>query len=152
MEEAHLNLYRSLNKNRVKYLLIGGMAAVLYGSPRLTKDIDILIEPTLENASRLLKALKEIGFVTVELTNADKMVKNEITIFKDYIRLDVLTKIKGIDFLRAWNNKVIKRIEGTKLYLMNLDDLIVSKKSVARELDLEDVVILKKIKKRLKKK
>jgi len=128
------------------------MAAVLYGSPRLTKDIDILIEPTLENASRLLKALKEIGFVTVELTNADKMVKNEITIFKDYIRLDVLTKIKGIDFLRAWNNKVIKRIEGTKLYLMNLDDLIVSKKSVARELDLEDVVILKKIKKRLKKK
>jgi len=152
MEEAHLNLYRSLNKNRVKYLLIGGMAAVLYGSPRLTKDIDILIEPTLENASRLLKALKEIGFVTVELTNADKMVKNEITIFKDYIRLDVLTKIKGIDFLRAWNNKVIKRIEGTKLYLLNLDDLIVSKKSVARELDLEDVVILKKIKKRLKKK
>jgi len=152
MEEAHLNLYRSLNKNRVKYLLIGGMAAVLYGSPRLTKDIDILIEPTLENASRLLKALKEIGFVTVELTNADKMVKNEITIFKDYIRLDVLTKIKGIDFLKAWNNKVIKRIEGTKLYLMNLDDLIVSKKSVARELDLEDVVILKKIKKRLKKK
>jgi len=128
------------------------MAAVLYGSPRLTKDIDILIEPTLENASRLLKALKEIGFVTVELTNADKMVKNEITIFKDYIRLDVLTKIKGIDFLKAWNNKVIKRIERTKLYLMSLDDLIVSKKSMTRELDLEDVVILKKIKKRLKKK
>jgi hypothetical protein len=128
------------------------MAAVLYGSPRLTKDIDILIEPTLENASRLLKALKEIGFVTVELTNADKMVKNEITIFRDYIRLDVLTKIKGVNFLKAWNNKVIKRIEGTKLYLMSLDDLIVSKKSAARELDLEDVVILKKIKKRLKKK
>ena len=47
MDKSHLELYKSLNRHKVKYLLVGGMAAVLYGSPRLTKDVDIFIEPVI---------------------------------------------------------------------------------------------------------
>lgn len=146
MEEAHLNLYRSLNENKVKYLIIGGMAAVIYGSPRLTKDIDILIEPTLNNAKRLLTTLKGVGFGTAGLTNAQKIIENEVSIFKDYIRLDVLTKVKGIEFQKVWRNRVIKRIDRVRVHLINIDDLIVSKKATGRQMDLEDIIILKKIK------
>lgn len=78
MEEKDLNLYRSLNKNRVKYLLVGGVAAILYGSPRITKDTGIFIERDPKNAGRLPKALKDIGFRTTYLTIPRKKPIREI--------------------------------------------------------------------------
>jgi len=54
-------VFASFQKNDVKYLVIGGIAAVLYGVPRATFDLDILIEPTIENADKLLIALSEAG-------------------------------------------------------------------------------------------
>ena len=56
------SVFASFQKNDVRYLVIGGIAAVLYGVPRATFDLDILIEPTKENAQKLLNALMEIGF------------------------------------------------------------------------------------------
>ena len=55
-------VFASFQRNDVKYLVIGGIAAVLYGVPRATFDLDILIEPTNENAQKLLDALSELGF------------------------------------------------------------------------------------------
>lgn len=149
MEDADLNVYRSLNRNRVRYIVIGGIACILYGNPRVTKDIDILIEATFENSTKLLKALKAVNFGTADLTTAKKIIENEVTMFKDYIYLDVLTKIKGITFERAWARRVIKKIQGVRIPLLHIDDLILSKKAVGRDIDLIDVRILKKIKRGL---
>ena len=146
MERMDLNLYRSLNRNRVRYLLIGGMAAVLYGSPRVTKDTDIFIGADIENIERLLKALREIKFGTAHLTTPQKIIKNEVNIFKDYIRLDVLTKIKGIGFEDAWKGRKVREIKGVRIFLIDIDDLIISKQAAGRSLDLQDVKILRKIK------
>lgn len=145
MDEADLKVYRSLNRHKVKYVLIGGMAAILYGSPRLTRDTDILVESTLENCRKLTAALKAAGFGTASLTTAEKVLKNEINMFRDYIRLDVLTKAKGLSFQQAWANRVIKRIKGVRLPMIAFSDLIVSKKAAARDIDLYDVRTLKKI-------
>jgi hypothetical protein len=70
MDPGHLAIYRSFNSHGVRYVVVGGLAAVLYGSPRLTKDLDCFIEPTLENANRALDALKEIHFGTATLTTS----------------------------------------------------------------------------------
>lgn len=145
MDEADLNIYRSLNKHKVKYILIGGMAAIIYGSPRLTKDTDIFIEPTLENCKRLVAALQSVNFGTANLTSAEKVLKNEVSMFKDYRRLDVLTKVKGISFKEVWPRRVIRRLEGVRLFVISLPDLIVSKKAAAREIDKYDVKTLKKV-------
>ncbi|MFH1360724.1 MAG: nucleotidyltransferase [Candidatus Omnitrophota bacterium] len=145
MDERDLNVYRYLNKHRVRYVLIGGMAAILYGSPRLTKDTDVLIEPEIENCRKLIAALKAAHFVTASLTTAEKILKNEVNIFKDYVRLDILTEIKGLSFKKAWKNRKIKRIKGVRLSVISLSDLIISKQAVARSIDLEDVTTLKKI-------
>jgi len=147
MEERDLNLYRSLNKNRVKYLLIGGVAAILYGSPRITKDTDIFIERDLKNAERLLKALKDTGFGTVCLATPKKITENEVGIFKDYILLDVLTKVKGIDFKSAWKRCKMKCIRGVRVPLICMENLILSKKAIGRSIDREDIEILRKIEK-----
>ena len=60
-----LNLLRV---NGVEYLLIGAYAVGYHGYPRATKDLDIWIASTPENAVRIVSALKDFGFGTPELT------------------------------------------------------------------------------------
>ena len=146
MKQGYSELYRSLKKHKVKYLLVGGMAAVLYGSPRLTKDVDILIEPSLANINRLLKALADAGFGTAALTSAKKVLANEVTIFDDYVRLDVLAKIKGVDFKKGWKSRWVVNLGGIRVPVLGLSDLIRAKKASGRQIDLQDVRTLNKIK------
>lgn len=148
MDREHLAVYRSFAARRVKYLLIGGLAAVLYGSPRLTKDIDLYIEPTPENAKRALAALKAADFGTASLTTPQKLLQHEVTILEDYIRVDILTRVKGISFDRAWKRRSIKEIEGVRVPVVSLDDLILSKKAAGRSVDLEDIKILRSIRRK----
>lgn len=147
MEEKDLSIFKYLNKENIKYVLVGGTAAILYGSPRVTKDIDIIIEPSHKNVKALLKALKNAKFETASLTSVEKILANEVTIFKDYVILDVFTKIKGSDFGKIWQTRKIKRINGENISVIGLDELIEIKKAAGREIDLQDVRILRIIKK-----
>jgi len=135
-------VFASFQKNDVKYLVIGGIAAVLHGVPRVTLDVDILIEPTKENAEKLLIALSESGFGTAEMTNAQEIIDTEITIFDDRIRLDVQTSTPGIQFEDAWERRVIMTIKGQEFAVVSRPDLVQSKVAAGREVDLEDVRIL----------
>lgn len=136
------SVFASFQKNDVRYLVIGGIAAVLYGVPRATFDLDILIEPTKENAQKLLNALMEIGFGTAQMTSAEEIVETEITIFTDRVRLDVQTFTPGIRFEDAWPRRVTMKYAGQELTVVSLADLIQSKTASGREVDLEDVRIL----------
>jgi uncharacterized nucleotidyltransferase DUF6036 len=135
-------VFASFQKNDVRYLVIGGIAAVLYGVPRATFDLDILIEPTKENAQKLLNALAQIGFGTAEMTSAEEIVGTEITIFTDRVRLDVQTMTPGLAFEDAWLRRVTMNYKGQKFDVVSLADLIQSKTASGREVDLEDVRIL----------
>ncbi|MGQ9586421.1 MAG: hypothetical protein ACUVXG_13620 [Anaerolineae bacterium] len=96
----------------MRYLVIGGIAAVLYGVPRATFDLDILIQATSDNAQRLLDALLEANLGTASLTTADELLAHEITVFKDWVRIAVQTTTPGLDFEKAWANKVTMKHEG----------------------------------------
>ncbi len=135
-------VFASFQKNDVKYLVIGGIAAVLYGVPRATFDLDILIEPSIENAQSLLDALAEIGYGTAEMTSAQEIVATEITIFTDRIRLDVQTFTPGLVFEEAWQKRVTMTYQGQKFEVVSFADLIKSKTAAGREVDLEDVKTL----------
>lgn len=145
MIKEHLKLYKCLNANKVRYLVIGGIASIIYGIPRITLDVDIFVEPTLSNAIRLLAALKEAGFGTASLTTPKKILNNEINIFDDYIRLDVITRPKGLEFKKTWKRRVVKRVNSININFASLADIIKSKVKSARSIDKEDVKILKKI-------
>ena len=136
------SVFASFQKNDVKYVVIGGIAAVLYGVPRATFDLDVLIEPTKENADRLLRAVIEAGLSTASLTSPDDILSNEITIFTDRIRLDVQTSTPGIEFEGAWRRRVTMNYKGQALEVVSLSDLIASKRASGRDVDLEDVRIL----------
>jgi hypothetical protein len=92
--------------------VIGGIAAVLYGVPRATFDLDIIIEASEENARRLLDALLDAGLGTASLTNKEEILSHEITIFKDQVRIDVQTKTPGLIFEDAWKRKQTMNYQG----------------------------------------
>ena len=96
------DVFASLQKHEAKYVVIGGIAAVLYGVPRATFDLDILIEASPENAKRLLSAFLEANLGTASLILPEELLKNEITVFKDRVRIDVKTSTPGLSFEKAW--------------------------------------------------
>lgn len=137
-------VFKSLKENDVHYLVIGGIATILYGIPRTTFDLDILIEPTMENAENLLKAFLNAGLITADLTSPEELLKNEITVFKDVVRIDVQTQTPGIIFSEAWNHKNIVNYEGQDILVVSLKDLIASKEASSRDVDKQDVALLKR--------
>ena len=136
-------VFKSFQNHEVKYVIIGGIASVLHGVPRATFDIDILIESTPENAKRLLEALLAADLGSASLTSAEEILSKEITIFKDRVRIDVQTATPGLKFEGAWQNKVTMDYQGQIFYVVSKNDLIASKLAAGREVDLEDVRILK---------
>jgi len=143
----HLNVYKSLASNKVRYLVIGGIACINYGIPRNTLDLDIWVEAALPNIKRLLKALKQSKFGTAYLTTPQDILDNEITVFNDFLRLDIFTLIKGIRFEAAWKNRTIREIDGSRINFISLADLIQSKKSYRRQIDKEDLKFLLRLQK-----
>ena len=148
MIDRYLKLFECLNKNNVEYLLIGGALSIAYGVPRVTKDIDLFLNPTIANAKAFLKALSELGMGTASLTTPEDICNTEVTIFKDVFRLDALTHVKGLDFIKAWQNKVFLSLRNIMIPSINIDDLIASKKAAGRPHDKKDIQILKMAKKR----
>ena len=136
------NVFASFQSHDVRYVVIGGIAAVLYGVPRATFDLDILVEATVPNAERLLQALRAAGFGTADLTDVHGILANEITIFNDQVRIDVQTSTPGITFHDAWNRRETMDYQGQKFYVASRQDLIASKRAAGRPRDLEDVRIL----------
>lgn len=145
---SHLDVYRSLNSHKVRYLVIGGLAVNIYGLPRSTKDMDIFIEHKIENCKKLLKAFKSINLGTASLTDSQKILDNEVTIFDDLIRIDVLTKVKGLEFVSAWEKRNEVKVDDIMIPFVSFEHLIQSKKAAGRKQDLEDVEYLIKIKER----
>jgi len=62
---------KSLNDNKVRYLIVGGYAVALHGYPRYTNDLDIWIELYPENAVKMIKALDQFGFGSLGLQVED---------------------------------------------------------------------------------
>jgi len=136
------DVFKSFQQHEVRYLVIGGVASVLHGVPRATFDLDILIDPTDDNALRLLSALVDAGFGTATMTNAQEILAHEITVFNDRVRIDVQTRTPGVSFQDAWRRRKTVTYQGQDLFILSKEDLIASKQASGREVDLEDVHML----------
>jgi len=68
------NIFEQLEKNKVDYLLIGGLAVALYGIPRTTGDVDLMVNLTPENIRKLIKTMKQLGFVPKVPVKAEDLV------------------------------------------------------------------------------
>ena len=133
------DVFGSLSRHEVRYVVIGGIAAVLHGVPRATFDLDILIDPTPDNTKRLLAALAAAGLGTAALTSTEEVLSNEITVFKDRLRIDVQTATPGLSFADAWDRRVEMQYQGQAFFVASRADLIASKRASGRAVDLDDI-------------
>ena len=135
-----------LNRNKARYLIIGGYAFSFYAEPRFTKDIDILIEQSRENAKKILNCIKDFGFSELDLTEKDFLESNQvIQLGMAPLRIDILTSIEGMDFQKLWENHVVGNYGNTDVNFISKKDLILSKRKSGRKQDLADIEKLEKI-------
>jgi len=130
----------SLNDNGVRYLVVGGYAVALHGHPRYTKDIDIWIEMTPENAQRMIAALAQFGFGSLGLRAEDFLEEDQI-IQLGYppARVDLLTTVPGVEFEACYKDRVQIEIDGVMVNFIDLDNLKRSKLASGRLQDLADL-------------
>jgi predicted nucleotidyltransferase len=135
-----LNLF---NANNVKYLIIGGYAVIQYAEPRYTIDLDIWISVDNPNAAAVYKALKEFGAPLTGLTEADFAEEGYFyQMGRQPIRVDILMGIPGIDFSKAWQQRVEVDFDGLVVKFISREDLIAAKKASGRPQDLIDANLL----------
>ncbi len=152
IEKDFKEFIRLLNEKKVKYLIVGGFAFSYYASPRYTRDIDILIEKSEDNAKKIVSVLNEFGFANIGLEEKDFLYEeNIIQLGYEPVRIDILISIEGISFNQAWKHKNIGYYGDEKCYYISVDDLIKNKESTGRLKDKADVEILRKIRNKNKK-
>ena len=141
-----LEFLRLLDKHAVKYLLIGGYAVFYHGYPRLTANIDFAYDPAPDNADKLYRALLEFWGGSVPVVRAPADLTEVGTVFqfgRAPNRIDLLSRVDGIDFIDAWSRRVVAQIEGdgaaVPVAVISLGDLRSAKVAAGRPKDLDDL-------------
>ena len=151
LDEDILSLWRSLNNNNVRYIMIGGFATNLHGYNRATNDIDLWIDDTLQNRKNLRKALKDQGSGDYDVIESMQFVPGWTDFQLNFgFKLDVMTSVKGLEnigFEECYNFAVIAEIEKIQVKFLHFNHLIICKKAMGRSKDLLDIEELEKIKK-----
>ena len=136
---------RLLNQEGVKYVVVGGFAVALHGVVRATKDVDILIDPTLANAGRALKALEGLTWGVSRQLDPAVIVANPITVIGDDPRVDLLTLAWSVRYADAAPTAQRVEIDGVEIPFADLDTLIRTKQT-DRFQDKADVESLEQVK------
>jgi predicted nucleotidyltransferase len=137
----------SCNAHGVRYLIVGAHAVAFHAHPRATKDLDIYVEPTVENAERLLAAIRDffggadLGFTVHDVTEIDTILQLGVA----PVRIDLLCSLAGIEsFEQAWQRRADARFGSVDTHYISLDDLIAAKRGAGRDQDHADLEHLEK--------
>jgi hypothetical protein len=136
-------LFECLTARNVRFVVVGGHALAYHGRPRYTKDLDVFVEPTAENAERLLAALEDFGFGGLGLTMSDFDKPGRIVqLGVAPNRIDLLTAIDGVSFDQAWQGRVAGRFGTESVPFLGRRELLANKRAVGRLQDLADIELL----------
>lgn len=163
----YFEILEGLYKSKVRYLIAGGLAVNLYGVPRVTQDIDIVIAMDRENVLKITSLLKELGYVPRlpvspdDLANPDKVkdwIENKnLKAFSFYHKnenykvIDIVL-VHPLDFEKSFKNRTVKRAKDIDIYLASIDDVVKMKEFSGRTQDLSDIEMLNKVRKYLEEK
>src|SRR5436309_6200108 len=132
-----------LAQHDVKALIIGAFAVAFHAKPRFTKDLDIFVEATPDNAERLLRAIDAFGFGTLGLTVDDFAPRGITQLGYAPNRIDLVTSIDGVTFEDAWASRVAGKYGGVAVWYIGREALVRNKKAAARPQDLMDLATLR---------
>jgi hypothetical protein len=137
------DLLALFNKHHVDYLIAGAYALAFHGVPRFTGDLDLLVKTDGGNARRVLTALDEFGFGSLELTSEDFMKPGMvIQLGVAPVRVDLLTSLTGVSEADAFAGRAAGRYGELSVHFLGRDEFIRNKKAIGRKKDLADLEAL----------
>jgi len=140
MNSDFKDLLRLFAKHEVRYLVVGGYAAMHYSQPRFTKDLDLWLEPTQANAAQVMAAFHEFGMPLIDVTPDDFAQESfQYMIGRAPVLFDFLTSLPKLRFVTCWKNHVIDHEEGFPVHFLGIKELIKAKKQAGRPQDLADL-------------
>ncbi len=151
VEKDYEELLELFNRHNVRYCIVGSFALAFYAKPRYTKDLDILIEPTIKNARSILDALKDFGFGSLSLSEDDFTEKGKIIqLGYDPVRIDIITSLEGMDFGTIWDNRSHGQFGKQQVCFIGLNEFIKVKQAANRSQDRADLEVLLEVKKKVR--
>jgi hypothetical protein len=143
MNQDFRDLLSIFNHRSVEYIVVGAHALAAHGHIRATKDLDIWVRPSVENARRILVALAEFGAPISQLSEKDLASPGLIfQIGVPPVRIDVITKVDGLDFAMAWQGRLTISLGDLPISVLSRDHLIINKRASGRLQDLADLEVL----------
>ncbi len=154
-------IFKEFELRGVRYLVVGGMAVNLYGYIRLTMDLDIMVDLSDKNLSKVVDVMEKSGYTPRVPVNPHEFISEEkrdewikekgavvftfIDLKKPFKQIDIFLS-NPIDFEEAYSRREVMTIAGAKVSIASIDDLIKMKSSTARPRDMEDIHHLERIK------
>jgi hypothetical protein len=156
----YIDLFAALNRNKVDYLLIGGLAVSLHGIERATMDVDITIAMNPENRAALIATAKELHLTPVLPVSLESL--NDLELLRKWhqernleafalrtpalasVTMDVLL-FPPVEFSGMLQRAVTFEVGSTPIHVVAIDDLIALKQAVGRPIDLSDIEHLQRV-------
>lgn len=153
-------IFEALNAAGVRYVVVGGVAVVLHGHPRLTADLDIAVDLSPDAAGRSVIALEELGLRPRAPVNAAdfgdatlraRWVEHQgMRVFSMWDPQEPMRSVdlfveNPIDFEELWSNSELVDLAGTPARIASIPDLIRLKRIAGRPQDLADIEALEAI-------
>ncbi|MBI4245090.1 MAG: hypothetical protein HY606_13450 [Planctomycetes bacterium] len=140
MQETFFHkIIKKLAKHRVCYLIVGGTAVNLHGVPRLTKDLDLMIDLNKANITRFINAMDELGYIPrapvkiqwfADPQKRKKWVESKKSVVftlvdpkPPFFSIDVFLN-NPLDFNHAFSGRTTLHLKQHKLELVSVKDLI----------------------------
>jgi hypothetical protein len=157
----YVDVIETLNGARVQYAVVGGVATILHGAPRMTGDLDLAVILREENLLSLIEVMEHLGYKSKVPVNPRDLANPEIrelwkkekgmkvfTFFhpkRPFAEVDILID-EQISFNEIWEHRVEYQTGHVSIPTASIDDLIKMKQVSARDKDLSDIAALRRIK------
>lgn len=143
VQPDYSELFALLNAHNVEYVVVGAHALAFHGAPRFTGDLDLFVRPVRENARRILAALAEFGFGSVNLSEKDFLAQDRVVqLGVAPVRVDFVTALSGISWDEAAAGMVAGDYGDQRVHYLGRDELIRNKRVTGRQKDLADIEAL----------
>lgn len=146
-------LLEEFERDAVELVLVGGYAVAFHGRPRATKDIDFVLEGSVENLARAAQALARFGAPANVVAAVAGMRDQDIVFLgQPPLRIDLMRSLDGVAPQSLFADSILAELDGVRVKVISFEHLLTNKRAAGRPQDLIDVNFLEKVRARALKK
>jgi len=145
LREDLVHVCRELNRLGARYMVVGWLAVIQAGYPRTTGDIDLLVDPSLENEAKVFAALATLPDGCVRELDAGDIGRFLVVRVSDEVLVDLMARASGIDYEEARHHVCVRELDGVEIPFASPELLWRMKRHTHRAKDQGDLAFLREL-------